>query len=68
VRHARSREIPVSLEDAARASSSQVRDLVLYVEQSDPSRVEKLLAAVSEEEAIVAPAINRRPDKVSVKI
>ena len=68
VRHARSREIPVSLEDAARASSSQVRDLVLYVEQSDPSQVEKLLAAVSEEEAIAAPAINRRPDKRPVKV
>src|ERR1700751_2266373 len=45
VRHARSRETPVSLEDAARASSSQVRDLIRYIEQSDPSQVDKLLAA-----------------------
>lgn len=42
VRHARSAEIPVSFEDAARATSSQVRDLVNYVEQSNPSFVEGL--------------------------
>jgi hypothetical protein len=65
VRHARSPEIPVSLEDAARATSSQVRDLVRYIEQSDPNQVEELLAALSEEEAIAAPAVNRRTDKAS---
>jgi hypothetical protein len=42
VRHARSAEIPVSFEDAARATSSQVRDLLNYVEQSNPSFVEGL--------------------------
>jgi hypothetical protein len=42
VRHARSAEIPVSFEDAARATSSQVQDLVNYVEQSNPSFVEGL--------------------------
>jgi hypothetical protein len=68
VRHARSREIPVSLDDAARASSSQVRDLIRYIEQSDPSQVEELLAAVSEEETIAAPAINRHPDKASSEV
>jgi hypothetical protein len=52
VRHARSPEIPVSLEDAALATSSQVRDLVRYVEQSDPSQVEELLTALSQEGAI----------------
>ena len=63
VRHARSPEIPVSLEDAARATSSQVRDLVRYVEQSDPNQVEELLTALSQEEReIAAPAIKRRSD------
>jgi hypothetical protein len=54
VRHARSPEIPVSLEDAALATSSQVRDLVRYVEQSDPTQVEELLAALSQE-GVIAP-------------
>ena len=47
VRHARSPEIPVSYEDAARATSTQVRDLVHYVEQSNPNVVEELSAALS---------------------
>jgi hypothetical protein len=47
VRHARSPEIPVSFEDAARATSSQVSDLVHYVEQSNPNLVDRLLAALS---------------------
>jgi hypothetical protein len=47
VRHARSPEIPVSFEDAARATSTQVRDLVHYVEQSDPNLVEELSIALS---------------------
>jgi hypothetical protein len=42
VRHARSPEIPVSYEDAARATSTQVRDLVHYVEQSNVNVVEEL--------------------------
>ena len=42
VRHARRPEIPVSFEDAARATSSQVCDLVHYVEQSNPSLIESL--------------------------
>ena len=47
VRHARSPEIPVSYEDAARATSTQVRDLVHYVEQSNPNLVEELSTALS---------------------
>ena len=47
VRHARSPEIPVSFEDAARATSTQVRDLVHYVEQSNPNLVEELSTALS---------------------
>src|ERR1700740_1101226 len=68
VRHARSREIPVSLEDAARASSSQVRDLIRYIEQSDPSQGDELLAEVSEEAAIAARAVNRRSDKAPFQV
>src|SRR6266852_334900 len=36
LRNARWPEIPISLEDAARATSSQVFELVRYVEQSNP--------------------------------
>ncbi len=42
VPHARSRAIPVSFEDAARATSSQVCDLVHYVEQSNPNLIDSL--------------------------
>ncbi|HET7033587.1 MAG TPA: hypothetical protein VFJ48_10720, partial [Casimicrobiaceae bacterium] len=34
VTHARLQEIPVSIEDAARATSSQIHEIVRYVEQS----------------------------------
>ena len=47
VRHARRPEIPVSFEDAARATSSQVCDVVRYVEQSNPKLINKLLTALS---------------------
>ena len=47
VRHARSPDIPVSYEDAARATSTQMRDLVHYVEQSNPDVVEELSTALS---------------------
>ena len=46
LRNARWPEVPISFEDAARATSSQVQDLVRYVEQSDPHLVEGLLAAL----------------------
>ena len=39
-------EVPISFQDAARATSSQVHDLVRYVEQSNPLLVETLLAAL----------------------
>ena len=39
-------EVPISFEDAARATSSQVYDLTRYVEQSDPHLVAGLLAAL----------------------
>ena len=56
VRHARSPEIPVSFEDAARATSSEVCDLVHYVEQSNPNFVEGLSTALSLNDVTIAPA------------
>jgi hypothetical protein len=56
VRHARSPEIPVSYEDAARATSTQVRDLVHYVEQSNPNVVEELSTALSLTDVAITPA------------
>ena len=46
LQNARWREVPISFEDAARATSSQVHDLVRYVEQSNPHLVDGLLAAL----------------------
>ena len=46
LQNARWSEIPISFEDAARATSSQVYDLVRYVEQSNPRLVDGLLAAL----------------------
>lgn len=40
--NARWSEVPISFDDAARATSSQVQDLVHYVEQSNPGFVESL--------------------------
>ena len=47
VRHARRPEIVVSFEDAARATSGQVCDVVRYVEQSNPKLIDKLLTALA---------------------
>ena len=44
--NARWPDVPISFEDAARATSGQVHDLVRYVEQSNPHLVEGLLAAL----------------------
>jgi hypothetical protein len=49
LRNARWPEIPISLEDAAHATSSQVHELVRYVEQSNPHLVDSLLAALSQD-------------------
>ena len=46
LRNARWSEVPISFEDAARATSSQVYDVVRYVEQSNPHLAEGLLAAI----------------------
>jgi len=47
VQHARSPEIPVSFEDVVRTTSTQMCDLVHYVEQSNPNLVEELSTALS---------------------
>src|ERR1700681_1287677 len=49
LRNARWPEVPISFEDAARATSSQVHDLVRYVQQSNPRLVDGLLAALSQD-------------------
>lgn len=56
VRHARRAEIPVTLEDASRATSSQVYELARYVEQSNPQLVEGLLTAASRNDVITPAA------------
>jgi len=40
-------EVPVSLEDATQATSSQIVDLVRYVEQSDPAVLHQVVALLS---------------------
>ena len=50
LRNARWPDVPISFEDAARATSSQVHDLVRYVEQSNPHLVDDLLAALLQDD------------------
>jgi hypothetical protein len=49
LRNARWSEVPISFEDAARATSRQVYDVVRYVEQSNPHLAESLLAAIMQD-------------------
>src|SRR5258706_7397239 len=71
LRNAGWHEVPISFEDAARATSSQVHDLVRYVEQSNPHLVEGLLAALLQDgmtmtalgASIAAVTIKRLPDR-----
>jgi hypothetical protein len=49
LRNARWPEVPISLDDAARATSSQVYDIVRYAKQSNPHLVETLLTALSQD-------------------
>jgi len=62
VRHARSPDIEVSLEDAARTTSSEVRDLVHYVEQSDPGLVKRLSGSLSRN-SVIATLVTKRVPK-----
>lgn len=54
VTHARLPEIPVSLEDAARATSGQIYDLVRYVQQSNPQLFAHLLDALARDPTTIA--------------
>jgi len=52
--HARWPELPVSLEDAARATSGQVQEIVRYIEQSDPQLFNNLLDILARDSATIA--------------
>jgi len=54
VSKARWPEIPVSLEDAASATSSQIYDLVRYVQQSNPQLFSHLLEALARDTTTIA--------------
>ena len=49
LREARLPEMPIALEDAARATASQVQELARYAEQSNPHLVDGLLAVLLHE-------------------
>ena len=51
--HARWPEIPVSLEDAARASSGQIQEIVRYIEQSNPQIFNNLLELLARDSATI---------------
>jgi hypothetical protein len=52
--HARLPEIPVSIEDAARATSGQIHELVRYIEQSNPHLFNNLLHVLARDSATIA--------------
>jgi hypothetical protein len=54
VTQARWPEIPVSFEDAARATSAQVQELVRYVQQSNPQLLGQLVDALARDTATIA--------------
>jgi hypothetical protein len=54
VTQARWPEIPVSFEDAARATSSQIYDIVRYVQQSNPQLFGHLLDVLARDTATIA--------------
>lgn len=54
VAQARWPEIPVSLEDAARATSEQVYELVRYVQQSNPQVLNQLLNVLARDTVTIA--------------
>jgi hypothetical protein len=51
---ARRLPIPISLEDAARVSSSQVAEIARYLEQSDPSVLAQVVIAISRDPTAMA--------------
>jgi hypothetical protein len=52
--HARWPELPVSLEDAARATSGQIQEIVRYIEQSNPQVFNNLLELLARDSATIA--------------
>ena len=54
VAQARWPEIPVSIEDAARATSAQIHELVRYVQQSNPQLFGQLLDVLARDTATIA--------------
>ena len=52
--HARLPELPVSLEDAARATSGQIQEIVRYIEQSNPQVFNNLLELLARDSATIA--------------
>ena len=54
IKHARWPEVPVSFEDAARATSGQVYELARYVQQSNPQLFGQLLDLLSHDAATIA--------------
>ena len=52
--HARWPEIPVSMEDAARATSGQIQEIVRYIEQSNPQLFNHLLELLARDSATIA--------------
>jgi hypothetical protein len=54
VAQARWSEIQVSLEDAAMATTSQVHDLVRYVQQSNPEIITQLLNSLAADPTMIA--------------
>ncbi len=54
VTHARLQEIPVSIDDAARATSSQIYEIVRYVEQSNPHLYSQLLNLLARDSTTIA--------------
>ncbi len=51
---ARLPEVPVSLEDAARATSAQVQEIVRYIEQSNPQLFNNLLGLLARDTTTIA--------------
>ena len=54
VTHARLPEIPVSFEDAALATSTQISELVRYVQQSNPQLFSQLLHMLARDTTTIA--------------
>jgi len=52
--HARWPEIPISLEDAARATSGQIQEIVRYIEQSNPQLFNNLLGLLARDTTTIA--------------